>query len=60
MKKLSQLKDGAKFKFNNRSKVIWSVQTKYKYDEWKYAIVTAEVSGITRHINTVREVYPVS
>lgn len=59
-KTLKKLKDGAKFKFNLRSKVEWSLQTKYKYDEWQYAIVTAVVSGITKHINSLHEVYPVS
>lgn len=47
-KQLSQLKDGARFKFNKRTKVEWSLQNKFKSGGNKYATITATESGITK------------
>ena len=47
---IGELLDGAQFKFNWRTKVIWELQSKDK--KAKKAIITARISGVTKTVST--------
>jgi len=54
---LKKLKDNSKFRFNKRSKVYWTIQSKFKVEKRWFVTITANESGITKNKNQETEVW---